>query len=418
MTRSSVRISMMILALLFAAACGSPPLALPEAGQNGKAGPPGLEATATPEREEIPTPTAEAVLAHATPSSDFPFSSAEEIKVGEMIDLEEQFLEQFRQGKISLTDETAQPLDVGFAGWSPDGKYILLTVWQGEIQEFPYQDGTGKEGVYRLSIRHLWKANIDGSEPQELAPNAVLPQWSPDGQWIAFLTDALIDGYYNHELWVISTDGQNRYLLANGVREYSWLDNNHLIFIKGTFHGERFWKIGITNRQIQPLEIVGTEGNRLNAPNVSPDAKYIAFSNITPENKPELWIGIVENNFISIRARVPQSDIAHISWSPDSNLLAVGMFSKPFQILKTDGTKVATVTQVAGNTPASWAPNSRIFTFASEGQLFVANSDGSNIKQLIKLKDSRANQPIWSPNGTAIGFNYKNHTGAAILTLE
>lgn len=33
----------------------------------------------------------------------------------------------------------------------------------------------------------LWKMNVDGSNRKELAQRAALPQWSPDGRWIAFM---------------------------------------------------------------------------------------------------------------------------------------------------------------------------------------------------------------------------------------
>jgi Tol biopolymer transport system component len=281
---------------------------------------------------------------------------------------------------------------------------MLLYTEHGEVTDYPYNDGSGQERAYRLTRRHLWVADTQLIQAQEVVTNGIVPQWSPDGRWIAFLNDTLIEGYYGHQLWVVLPDGKEQYLLVEDVREYTWLDNDRLIFIRGTFYGEQFWQVSISSQQVTSMEIVGFPQNRLNAPSVSPQTHQIAFSN-RQNNVSELWLGRFDNKQIIVEARVPRYDIAHTTWNPQGTLLTYGMFFHPYQILKSDGTQVVKLSQNATNRPAFWTEDGQSFVFGSGDEIFIASADGQQVKQLTSFVNTEVDQVFWQPGETSIGFD-------------
>ena len=95
---------------------------------------------------------------------------------------------------------------------SPDGRRVLYTVRRAHI--------TDEASEFR---RQLFLVDLDdaSSEPVALThgESTVLPQWSPDGAWIAFLRKTSSDG--KPGLWLMSARGGEARCLtgaANGVR--------------------------------------------------------------------------------------------------------------------------------------------------------------------------------------------------------
>ncbi|MGH7583053.1 MAG: DPP IV N-terminal domain-containing protein [Gemmatimonadales bacterium] len=68
--------------------------------------------------------------------------------------------------------------------WSPDGKTIAFTTDRGPETDFK----TLKIGNYRIGLYHLDTGTIDSLEGMDWGKN-VDPQWSPDGQSIAYISD-------------------------------------------------------------------------------------------------------------------------------------------------------------------------------------------------------------------------------------
>jgi dipeptidyl aminopeptidase/acylaminoacyl peptidase len=84
---------------------------------------------------------------------------------------------------------------VGSVQVSPDGKRVAFTVRQAVMD--------GDQSEYRT---HLHLANVDGSQGRQLTQGDKScddPQWSPDGEWIAFVSNRV--GKKN--LWLIRPDG-------------------------------------------------------------------------------------------------------------------------------------------------------------------------------------------------------------------
>ena len=111
--------------------------------------------------------------------------------------------------------------------WSPDGKRLVAVGRAGPSDDFPatarksdvrhYKNISYKfndTGWYDDKRNHLWILDAATGKDKQITSgeqwNDNDPQWSPDGNRIAFVSDRTgheYDGEYNKDVWVISADG-------------------------------------------------------------------------------------------------------------------------------------------------------------------------------------------------------------------
>ena len=174
--------------------------------------------------------------------------------------------------KFTVNEGTWMSIDV-----SPDGKWMTFDML-GDIYTLPIEGGVAKRIHDGMSF-----------ESQ--------PKFSPDGQWIAFLTDR--SGGEN--LWVMKTDGSDAKAITKDTKSMfvspNWTeDGNYLIVSKsdqsiGTFHPFMYHKDGGSGLSIgpppPPLPGPGQAGPppapRMNIMGVqaSPDGKFIYWAQRT-----------------------------------------------------------------------------------------------------------------------------------------
>lgn len=144
------------------------------------------------------------------------------------------------------------------AAWAPDGSSIVFTRY------FPPPDGKDEGGrgeVIRLDLAtgqerqltslggyngglsyspdgrsmtfhrtadggsELWIMEADGSHPRALTATPIdeySPEWSPDGQWIAFTAGVGNDRLGTFDIWIMRPDGSRRQVLNKAPNTEGW----------------------------------------------------------------------------------------------------------------------------------------------------------------------------------------------------
>ena len=101
------------------------------------------------------------------------------------------------------------------------------------------------------------------------------PQWSPDGNWIAFVSDQSGPD----EVWAIGTDGKNAKKLSDSDTEkgaIAWLpDSKSLLF---TASDHKLYFVDVATGQSRVL--ASHDVSNIISPAVSPDGKWVAYSKL------------------------------------------------------------------------------------------------------------------------------------------
>lgn len=165
----------------------------------------------------------------------------------------------FKDHKFSTDEGTWMNLDV-----SPDGKTIVFDLL-GDIYSMPISGG--KATPLRTGI-----------------PFEIQPRFSPDGKRISFTSDA--GGGDN--IWVMNMDGseakqitEEKFRLLNNA---VWMPNGHYLVARKHFTSQRslgageMWQYHIAGGSGLQLTKRKNDQQDVNEPNVSPDGKYLYYS--------------------------------------------------------------------------------------------------------------------------------------------
>ncbi len=187
---------------------------------------------------------------------------------------------------------------------SPDGKRIyaigseprseFVRFGGGQVGFVPYLLNTSAtdlafspdgQWIAYVSIpdQTLWRSRVDGSQPLQLTPtslNTGLPRWSPDGKQIVFMARTSTS---NYRAYLISTNGGDADPLVPGAEagfDPNWSPDGKSIVVALTDPGSPAYA-GISIVDATSRKISSVPGSvRYFSPRYSPDGKYIlAISN-------------------------------------------------------------------------------------------------------------------------------------------
>ena len=289
---------------------------------------------------------------------------------------------------------------VGGTDMSPDGRLVAYTISN------PLMDGEKSE-----FLTQIWVASADGKMNIQYTQgdkSCTNPRFSPDGQYLAFISGRKNDG--KSQIWLIRLAGGEAEQLTHsktGIDQFNWSpDSRRIAFLQRDGDTEqeekdkkekRDWTL-VDSWKYGHLYTIGVEKNahgdrqvrRLTSGNFhitsfdwSPDGKVIAFTHqITPSL--DLWT----TSDISL---VP-SDSGRVK-----SLVAMGgMDASP--MFSPDGKSVAFVSDGG---VAKWAGTSDIY---------VVSTSGGLPRKLAETPDRQASLFKWSPDGTEIYFGENSKT--------
>jgi TolB protein len=238
---------------------------------------------------------------------------------------------------LVLSDETYK----FWFSWSPDQKQIL------------YQSDFHPPNSY------IYKVDITGENQQPIVTDPTarnwMPDWSPDGQQIAFCSDR--SGVFT--LYVMKADGSN-------LKQITEIDSS--------------------------------------APRWSPDGQRIAFQAYVDDNYEIFVVNADGSNLVNL-TKHPASDMIP-SWSPDGNRLSFTSDRDSVEakgdifITNADGTYFVNLTQnPAEDNNATWSPDGNKLAFMSDregsSQLHVIDINNLEVTKL-PIAASQVSSPAWS----------------------
>lgn len=93
-----------------------------------------------------------------------------------------------------------------------------------------------------------------------------------------------------------------------------------------------------------------------------------------------------------------------VAWSPDGSKLAVRTSGWSIWVVNADGTDPVRVARVAASS-LSWSADGRRIAFTANGDIWLMNADGSNIRLLKRTPGLSARNVDWKPTGGWLAFD-------------
>jgi Tol biopolymer transport system component len=243
--------------------------------------------------------------------------------------------------------------------WSADSEFL--------VYDAPQPDGAESD-IYRVAIASGEITNLT----EDSADWDASPTWSPDGQWIAFVSDRAEVGQGSDNIWLLDTaEGQVQQLTNSDATlqediEPAWSpDGSQIAFLRHSLLGELgdptspsgLWLVDVsTGEEELLLEITGRLVG-VQPPVWSPNGRWLAY-NAPGTADTDIWVVSVEGGEPINVSNLPGED-ASISWAPSSRELiftnsAAGILSQ--YIVDADGSALGLLVESGQNGLGSWSP--------------------------------------------------------------
>ena len=236
-------------------------------------------------------------------------------------------------------------------------------------------------------------------------PTTVYPQiddcpcFSPDGNSIAYhhyhMKYILSSGSYNYDrdstgIWFVDADGSNPRMFLKGGDLPDWSPDGEWIAFVGP--AKNIWKIKSNGDSLTQL----TSGRRTFFPDWSPDGKKIAYdqSIATAGHPSGIWIMNADgsNDHWVLRGNFPE-------WSTDGTKIVYIVYNGIYVADSSGANQNLLFSNDRDNRYPVWSPDGLKIAFSSQAmgkapQIWVMDANGSNPQQLTTKGGIT---PAWSP---------------------
>ena len=236
------------------------------------------------------------------------------------------------------------------------------------------------------------------------------PAWSPDGKWIAFCSPREGDW----DIWIVpSAGGTPRNVTEGRFRAFRprWSpDGRSLLFPASAAGKGELWSQPSDGGE--PVKIasdveVGIGGGG----SWSPDGSEVAFVKVTSSGGKDIWkVNDAGEEVALTQGGLAVGGAASVRWSPSGELIAFVSQSgggKRVWTVPAQGGEPSPIATPGEVTFASWSPDGRRLAIAASREdssdIWIVPVDG--VEAGLLLSGSGINtQPDWSPDGREIAF--------------
>lgn len=314
----------------------------------------------------------------------------------------------------------------GPVSWSADSTQIA----------FAYQRG---------NERGVWVANIETAEATLVIdnPNVIEsdPQWSPDGQWIAYLSLPVGFRLFEPELWIVNVSEDISINLTEKLEQkfltYEWSTDSQYIAITSVLpSSEGQYELQTISLDDADVNLIASKSDYIQGqPQWSPDGQNIAFLTVDfnwdDANPNTIWITDFSEN--SSTSELIKGEFIDFSWSPNGEYIVATEFSKfsnDTQVIlfsMADGTMQNLTQELFKNASQPiWSPDSQWLAFqvlkgsmSNDADIYLLNIETSELINISEDIENRSNAwSVWSPDGKKIIFLSATVTDQKILLSD
>jgi TolB protein len=240
------------------------------------------------------------------------------------------------------------------------------------------------------------------------------PSPSPDGKRLVYIS--MISG--KEQLFTMDVDGSNSAQLTRDDADHedpAWSpDGKRFAFVQIASGKNR---IAVMNSDGSNVEVLTPPEQNTIHPNWSSDSTRIIYctnDDLQPPKKNTAEIYSIDIATKKITPIITGGINTYGSWSPDTRQIVfrkiIGEENSEVFLANSDGSNLRNLTKnpFFDGWPA-WSPDGKQIAFASNRrghgyQIFVMNADGTN-PHLIANTEGRGTAPRWSPDGKTIYFS-------------
>lgn len=284
---------------------------------------------------------------------------------------------------------------------SPDGTQIAF-IW----------DRDDLSDVYMMPAAGGWPQRLSTGRDLVAYWDDEIPQWSPDGQWLAFC----MAGHVH----IVPTAGGLPQVISDfapGASSPVWLPDSYRLIV--TVERRERSELLITDRNGRwPQPLVTGPGDAWDA-QPSPDGRLVAFTHrpFDDLNRLDIWLVEVETGQIHPLTGAPQQKHWGARWSPDGQTLAFLSQRSGYNevwLIRPDGEGLRRLTNLGHDVAdLAWAPDGQ--TLAG-----TVNRNGAFDLALITIQSGEVRYlrqglgyyalPQWSPDGRFLTVEYEDPT--------